>query len=56
PFPALDGGRFVFIMLEGILRRPISKEFQAAVNMVGMAMLFGLMILVTLSDVGKLFH
>ncbi len=56
PFPALDGGRFVFIMLEGILRRPISKEFQAAVNTVGMAMLFGLMILVTLSDVGKLFH
>ena len=56
PFPALDGGRFVFIMLEGILRRPISKEFQAAVNTVGMAMLFGLMILVTFNDVFKLFR
>ncbi|MBQ1707161.1 MAG: site-2 protease family protein, partial [Clostridia bacterium] len=56
PFPALDGGRFVFIMLEGIFRRPISKEFQAAVNTVGMAMLFGLMIMVTFSDVFKLFQ
>lgn len=56
PFPALDGGRFVFIMLEGIFRRPISKEFQAAVNTVGMAMLFGLMIVVTFSDVFKLFQ
>lgn len=54
PFPALDGGRFLFIMLEGIFRRPISKEFQAAVNTVGMAMLFGLMIMVTFSDVFKL--
>ncbi|MBQ8062725.1 MAG: site-2 protease family protein [Clostridia bacterium] len=54
PFPALDGGRFVFIMLEGIFRRPISKEFQAAVNMVGMAMLLGLMVMVTFSDIGKL--
>lgn len=54
PFPALDGGRFVFIMLEGIFRRPISKEFQSAVNMVGMAMLLGLMVLVTFSDIGKL--
>ena len=56
PFPALDGGRFVFIMLEGILRRPISKKVQDAVNTAGMAMLFGLMILVTFSDVLKLMH
>lgn len=55
PFPALDGGRFVFIMLEGIFRRPISKEFQAAVNTVGMALLLGLMVVVTFSDISKLF-
>lgn len=55
PFPALDGGRFVFIILEGILRRPISKEVQGAVNTAGMALLLGLMVFVTFSDVGKLF-
>ncbi len=56
PFPALDGGRFVFIMLEGIFRRPISKKVEAAVNSIGMALLFGLMIMVTFSDVFKLFR
>ena len=56
PFPALDGGRFVFIMLEGIFRRPVPKEFQAAVNTVGMALLIGLMVVVTFSDVSKLIH
>ncbi len=56
PFPALDGGRFVFIMLEGILRRPISKEVQGMVNAIGMAMLLGLMVMVTFSDVFKLFR
>lgn len=56
PFPALDGGRFVFIMLEGIIRRPISKEVQGAVNSIGMALLFGLMILVTFNDISRLMH
>ncbi len=56
PFPALDGGRFIFIMLEGILRRPISKEVQGMVNTIGMMLLFALMIMVTFSDVFKLFR
>jgi len=54
PFPALDGGRFVFIVIEGITRRPVSKKFEAAVNATGLALLFGLMIVVTISDVAKL--
>lgn len=56
PFPALDGGRFFFILLEGIFRRPVSEKIQGAVNTVGMLLLFGLMILVTFQDVFKLFH
>lgn len=55
PFPALDGGRFVFIMIEGIFRKPVSKQVQAATNALGMALLVGLMIMVTFSDVANLF-
>ena len=56
PFPALDGGRFVFIMLEGIFRKPVSKEIQGAVNTIGMMLLFALMILITFNDVSRLMH
>ena len=55
PFPALDGGRFVFIMLEGIFRKPVPESVQGADNTLGMLLLFALMILVTVSDIAKLF-
>ncbi|MCQ2486310.1 MAG: site-2 protease family protein [Clostridia bacterium] len=55
PFPALDGGRFVFIIFEGITGRKVPDEFQALVNSIGIALLLGLMVLVTFSDIHKLF-
>ena len=54
PFPALDGGRFVFVILEGIFRRPVSERFQQSLNAAGMLFLLGLMIYVTVNDVIKL--
>ena len=54
PFPALDGGRFFFIVLEGIRRKPVSEQTQAAVNSFGMIFLIGLMVVVTISDIVKL--
>ncbi len=55
PFPALDGGRFFFIILEGIRRKPVSERVQAAINQIGMSLLIFLMIYVTVGDIAKLF-
>ncbi|NMC35796.1 RIP metalloprotease RseP [Candidatus Beckwithbacteria bacterium] len=54
PLPALDGGRFVFIMIEGIIGRKIKPAIEAYINMAGMAVLIGLMVLVTIGDVIRL--
>lgn len=54
PFPALDGGRFLFLLIEKIKGSPISKRVQIIVNASGFALLILLMVLVTIQDVGRL--
>ncbi len=56
PFPALDGGRFFFIIIESIIRRPLPAKVTAWVNSIGFAALMLLMIIVTYHDIIKLFH
>ncbi len=51
PFPALDGGRFVFLAVEGIMRKPIDRRIESYVNFVGIIMLFALMIVVCFKDI-----
>lgn len=53
PIPGLDGSRFVFLLVEAIRRKPIAKEREAMVHLIGMAALFLLMILVTVQDVSR---
>ena len=55
PVPALDGGKLVFLVLEGIFRRPIPKKFEILVNAAGMCFLFGLMLFATFNDIIRLF-
>lgn len=55
PFPALDGGRVIFLLIEAIRRKPIPTKYEAYINGVGMILLFGLMIVITLKDVMNLF-
>jgi regulator of sigma E protease len=55
PFPALDGGRLFFILIEVITRKPINPKVANILNLIGFLILIGLMILVTASDIGKLF-
>jgi len=55
PFPALDGGRLLFLAIEKIKRSPVSVKVEQTVNGIGFALLIGLMILVTLRDITKLF-
>lgn len=56
PFPALDGGRLVFLFLEWIRRgKRVSVEREASINFIGILCLLTLMVLVTFKDVFKIF-
>ena len=55
PFPALDGGRFVFLVVEAVRGRPIDKKIENYVNFAGIMILFGFMIIVTFKDIFTLF-
>lgn len=56
PVPALDGGRLLFVIIEGIVRRPIKPSIAATVNGIGFTLLILLMLVVTGSDILKLIH
>ena len=55
PLPALDGGRLVFLIWEGITRKPVLQKYEAIVHFVGIVLLLLLMVVVTYSDISKLF-
>lgn len=55
PLPALDGGRLLFVLIEGITRKPIPATVGRAVNGLGFALLVILMVVVTAHDIFKLF-
>lgn len=55
PFPALDGGRIVLLGLEAVRKKPLNQKVEYAINAVGLIILFGFMILITVKDVLNLF-
>ncbi len=55
PFPALDGGRLLFVAIESVTRRTINPQIANALNGIGFVLLIILMIAVTASDISKLF-
>ncbi|HHU71668.1 MAG TPA: RIP metalloprotease RseP [Clostridiales bacterium] len=55
PIPALDGGRLVFIIIEGIRRKPISKDKEAMVHLIGMAALMLFMVFILFNDIRNIF-
>ena len=54
PFPALDGGRLLFFLIEAITKKKVPEKVEGYVNMVGFALLMVLMVLVMFSDISKL--
>ena len=54
PIPALDGGRLLFLIVEAIRRKPIKREYEGYVHMVGFALLILLMIVVAFHDIWRL--
>ncbi len=55
PFPAFDGGRVLFLIIEKIRRKPIKAKTEGMINSIGFILLMLLMVFVTISDVIKLF-
>lgn len=53
PFPALDGGRLVFLAIEKIKGSPLSHKFENTVNIAGFLLLLALMFFVTWQDIAK---
>lgn len=51
PFPALDGGWLIILLIELITRRKVNDKIVQAANLVGISILFLLMILVTIKDI-----
>ena len=56
PFPALDGGRLLFVCIEAIKRSPISPRISYGVNAVGFFLLISLMVVVTYHDILRIVH
>lgn len=55
PFPALDGGRILFVILE-MLGVKINKQLEEKIHRVGLIFLFGVMILIMGNDIVNLFQ
>jgi len=55
PFPALDGGRLFFVIIESIIRKKIPMKFANITNIIGFSLLMLLMVVLTYKDVLRLF-
>ncbi len=55
PLPALDGGRFLFQIVEFIRRKPLNPDIEGYVHFAGIVLLMLLMVAVTFKDIFKLF-
>ncbi len=54
PIPALDGCRFLFLIIEAVRRKPIKPEHEGMVHFAGFALLMILMLIVTFNDIARL--
>nr|WP_167373817.1 RIP metalloprotease RseP [Lactococcus plantarum] len=56
PIPALDGGKILMNIIEGIRRKPMKQEYENIVTLVGVGIMVLLMIAVTWNDILRLFR
>ena len=54
PFPALDGGRVFFLILEGLRGKPVNQRLEAMMHNIGFALLMTLLLFVTFHDIARL--
>ncbi len=56
PIPVLDGGRLLFLIIEGIRKKPLPEKFESYVNAGGFALLMLLMVFTFANDILNLMH
>lgn len=54
PFPAFDGGRILFLFIEKIFNKPVSKKVENIIHTIGFMLIIGLLVYVTIMDIGRL--
>ncbi len=54
PLPALDGGRLLFVIIEGIRGKPVKPQYEGYVHFAGFVLLMLLMVVVTYNDIARL--
>lgn len=55
PIPGLDGGKFLFLIIEAIRKKPMQQKHEAALQLIGFSLLLILSIGVTIMDIGRIF-
>ena len=55
PFPPLDGGKVVILLIEGIRKKPLKENVELKIQMIGFCILIGLSIVVTYNDILRIF-
>ncbi len=56
PFPALDGGRFLMLLIEAIFHKPVPRKVESIINTVGLIILLALMAIIAVKDIWQLFN
>ena len=54
PFPAFDGGRILFLFIEKIFNKPVPKKVENIIHTIGFMLIIGLLVYVTIMDIGRL--
>ena len=55
PFPALDGGKIVLLLIEAIRRKPLKESFEIWIQMIGFSLLILLSVYISYIDVLRFF-
>lgn len=55
PFPALDGGRILFLLIEKAKGKPVRRELETLIHNIGFLLLIALVLFVTYQDIVRLF-
>lgn len=55
PIPALDGGRLVFLIIEAVRGKPVNREKEGMVHLIGLMLLMVLMVYVLFNDIRRIF-
>ena len=56
PFPALDGGRLVFLAVEAVRGKPMNQEKEGIIHLAGFVILIGFILIVSFNDILRIFR